>query len=146
MVMSRVMIYEGEVREALLKGDVKTSSGFGLLGNCIVDTHFIRRGRFARLSQAVAMNPACIGIGLGEDTALTIKNGNEALCHGSGMVVIIDGSAIRHTNLAYVQDGHAIRINNLIVHVLAKGNGFLISEKEFIPTKEDVREEAHHLK
>jgi cyanophycinase len=146
MAMSRIMIYEGEIREALLKGDVKTSLGFGLLKNCIVDTHFIRRGRFARLSQAVAMNPSCIGIGLGEDTALTIMNGNDAECYGSGMVVIIDGSAIRHTNIAYVEEGCAIRIQNLIVHVLAKGNGFRLKEREFIATKEDLREEKHKLK
>jgi cyanophycinase len=143
MAMSRVMIYEGDNSEAMLKGDVKTSSGFGILDCCIVDTHFVRRGRFTRLSQAVAMNPSCIGIGLGEDTALIIKKGNEAECRGSGMVVMIDGSKIKHTNIAYVDEGCAIRIENLIVHVLAKGNGFRLKERVFIPAKEDLKQERH---
>src|SRR5215217_7074731 len=77
MVMSKIMISEGGKHEALLKGDVKTTSGFGLLDYCIVDTHFIKRGRFGRLAQAIITNPGQLGLGLGEDTALLIKNGSE---------------------------------------------------------------------
>lgn len=135
MAMSRLMIYMGENNEAMLKGDVKISSGFGVLDNCIIDTHFVKRGRFGRLAQAVIMNPSCTGIGLGEDTALIIKNGNEAECRGSGMVIIIDGQEIGHTNITYTEENTAICVENLKVHILAKGSGFLLKERKYMPEK-----------
>jgi cyanophycinase len=142
MAMSRLMIYMGENNEAMLKGDVKISSGFGVLDNCIIDTHFVKRGRFGRLAQAVIMNPTCIGIGLGEDTALIIKNGNEAECRGSGMVIIIDGQELGHTNIAYAEENTAICVENLKVHILAKGNGFLLKERQYIPEGPIIAEKA----
>ena len=124
MVMSKIMITEGGIHEALLKDDLKTTAGFGLLDHCVVDTHFIKRGRFGRLAQAVIINPGLLGVGLGEDTALIIKKGNDAECYGSGMVVIIDGSGIGQTNIADVGDDHAVFVENLKVHLLVKGCRF----------------------
>ena len=48
--------------------------GLGLVKQLTIDTHFIRRGRFGRLAEAVAKFPQIIGIGLAEDTGLVIKN------------------------------------------------------------------------
>ncbi len=141
MCMSRLMIYGGDSNEALLQGDVKISSGFGLIDNCIIDTHFVKRGRFGRLALAVTMNPTCTGIGLGEDTALIIRKGNNAECRGSGMVIIIDGKGIRHTNVAYAEEQKPVCVENLRVHILAKGNGFRLKEREFVPSKEDLEQE-----
>lgn len=132
MAMSKVMLYEGHNYEAMLKGDVKTSAGLGLIDECIIDTHLIKRGRFVRLTQTILTNPACLGIGLGEDTGLIIRNGNEMECIGSGMVMIIDGRDIRHTNIADGESGQPLYVENLIVHVLVKGNGFILDEKKFI--------------
>lgn len=138
MAMAGTMIYGGETNEAILKGDVKLSPGFAILGNCIIDTHFVRRGRFGRLAEAVTMNPAYLGIGLGEDTALIIENGNEAECRGSGMVIIIDGKEIKSTNLLDIAVGQPICIENLKVHILAKGSKFLLEERMFLPC--DIKE------
>jgi cyanophycinase len=135
MVMSKLMIFQGQSNEALLKGDVKITSGFGLIDNCIIDTHFVIRGRFGRLAQAIIMNPTCTGIGLGEDTALIIKKGNEAECRGSGMVTIIDGKEIGHTNLAYAAESAPISVENLKVHILASGDGYRIKDRQFVPNK-----------
>lgn len=99
MALPTLMMYEGQNKEALLKGTVKISSGMGFIDGCLVDTHFVKRGRFGRLAQAVVMNPTCIGIGLGEDTALVLKKG-VAECRGSGMITIIDSYDIGHTNIA----------------------------------------------
>ncbi len=52
-----LMISEGANNEAMMKEDVKTSSGLCFIDHCIVDTHFIKRGRFGRLALAVLMNP-----------------------------------------------------------------------------------------
>lgn len=139
MAMARVMIYQGDNNEALLKGDIKMTSGFGLIDDCIIDTHFVKRGRFGRLAQAVIMNPLCTGIGLGEDTALIITKGNRAECRGSGMVIIIDGKRIGHTNLAYIEENTAVCVEGLKVHILAKGNGFVLNERRFIPADKDIQ-------
>lgn len=130
MVMSSVMIMAGGLTEALIYRNLSTSSGLGLLPSCIIDTHFIKRGRFGRLAHAITMNPEQLGIGLGEDTALIIKNGSQAECRGSGMVVIIDGRNINQTNITNVKEGEAVFVENLKVHLLVKGCHFSIDKRE----------------
>lgn len=129
MVMSSVMIASGGLTEALLYRNLATSSGLGLLTSCIIDTHFIKRGRFGRLAHAIIMNPEQLGIGLGEDTALIIKNGFEAECRGSGMVVIIDGRDIQQTNITQVKEGEAVYVENLKVDLLVKGCFFSLKTR-----------------
>ena len=68
MAMSNTMIYQGSSSEALFKGEVKITTGLAFIKDVIIDSHFVTRNRFGRLTQAVAANPSCIGIGLGEDT------------------------------------------------------------------------------
>lgn len=136
-----LMMFEGENNEAILKGTVKISSGLGFLTGCIVDTHFTKRGRFGRLAQAVVMNPTCVGIGLGEDTALIITKGKLASCIGSGMVIVIDGQQVGHTNMAYAEDGEPVSIEKLLVHILVKGSSFTIDTREFIASKRDLKTE-----
>jgi len=130
MVMSSVMITSGDLTEALIYRNVTTASGLGFLPNCIVDTHFIKRGRFGRLAHAIIMNPEQLGVGLGEDTALIIKNGTDAECAGSGMVVIVDGRHINQTNITYVKDGEPVFVENLKVHLLVKGCHFSIDTRK----------------
>ena len=141
MACANIMIYEGHNDEAVLKDTVRLSSGLGFISHCIIDTHFVKRARFGRLAEALLMNPSCIGIGLGEDTALTIKRGNEAICSGSGMVMILDGRDIAHTNIAYAEPGTPLCIENLRVHMLAKGNGFLLKERKFVISKTDFKKQ-----
>lgn len=141
MAAATLMIYEGETNEALLGGDIKISSGLGLISGCLIDTHFVKRGRFGRLSHAIVMNPTCIGVGIGEDTALIVTKGNEAECRGSGMVIIIDGKEIGHTNIAYADEGFPLNIENLRVHILSNGTKFLLKDRKFIPSKEDIDKE-----
>jgi cyanophycinase len=131
MAIPEIMIWEGGVEEALIDTDLKTSAGLGLLKHCIVDTHFIKRGRFGRLAHAIVINPAELGIGLGEDTALVIRKGSEATCYGSGMVVIIDGKNIVHTNITEARGDCPIYVDNLTVHLLVKGCKFSLEQREF---------------
>lgn len=120
MVMSEIMICGGGTGEALLGADLHTASGLGLLGNCIIDTHFIKRGRFSRLAHAIIINPRNLGIGLGEDTALIIHNGSEAECRGSGMVVLIDGACIGQTNISEADENCPVYVENLKVHLITE--------------------------
>ncbi len=132
MAMSNTMIYEGNATRAHLKGEVKITTGLAFMDNVIFDSHFEKRGRFARLAQAVAANPSCIGIGLGEDTGMLITEGNRMEAIGSGPVIIVDGHDIRHSNMADIPEGNPITIENLKVHFCAKGNGYLVEERTFV--------------
>jgi cyanophycinase len=132
MAMSNTMIYEGEATRAHLKGEVKITTGLGFMHGVIFDSHFEKRGRFGRLSQAVGSNPSCIGIGLGEDTGMLVTNGNKMEAIGSGLVVIIDGHDIRHSNIADIPEGNPMSVENIKVHLCAKGNGFLVNERRFV--------------
>ncbi|TMI66226.1 MAG: cyanophycinase [Bacteroidetes bacterium] len=137
MAMSKTMIYEGNATRAHLKGEVKMTSGLGFIDTIIIDSHFEKRGRFGRLVQAVATNPSSIGIGLGEDTGMLITEGNKMEAIGSGLVVIIDGHDILHSNIADIPDGNPVSIENLKVHFCEKGNGYIINERKFLMEASD---------
>jgi cyanophycinase len=131
MAMSNTMIYHGNASNAHLKGEVKITTGLAFVQDVIIDSHFNKRGRFARLAQAVAANPSAIGIGLAEDTGLIIRNGYEMEAIGSGAVVIIDGRHIRHNSIADVEEGMPISVENIIVHIMEKGNRYNSKTKDF---------------
>jgi cyanophycinase len=124
---SNNMIYQGSSSEALLKGEVKITSGLGLIDDVIIDTHFVQRGRIGRLFQAVVGNPKTLGIGLGEDTGLLITDNTKMEAIGSGLVILVDGRQIKDTNLTEVELGQPISINNLITHVMSKHDTFDLS-------------------
>jgi cyanophycinase len=128
---SKSMIYQGSSHEALLKGEIKVTSGFGLIDHVVVDTHFVQRGRIGRLFQAVVSNPKTLGIGLGEDTGLLITEGNEMEALGSGLVILVDGRNISDTNITDVNIGEPISIKNLVVHVMSKSDKYLLKEHQF---------------
>lgn len=126
---SENMIYQGSSSEALLKGEIKTTQGLGFIENVIVDTHFVQRGRIGRLFQAVVNNPRTLGIGLGEDTGLFIKD-ETMTAIGSGLVILVDGRFIKDTNLTKIELGQPISIDNLTVHVMSQNDEFNLKTKE----------------
>jgi cyanophycinase len=132
MAMSNTMIYQGDAEKAHLKGEVKITTGLGFIDDVIIDSHFEKRGRFGRLAQAVASNPQCVGIGLGEDTGMIISSGNKMEAIGSGLVMIVDGQDIGHSNIADIPEGNPISVENLKVHFCAHGNGYLLQERRFV--------------
>lgn len=137
---SSSMIYQGSSKEALLKGEVKITSGLGFIEDVIVDTHFVQRGRIGRLFQAVVGNPKVLGIGLGEDTGLLIKEGTKMEAIGSGLVILVDGKSIRDTNLTNVSLGEPVSISNLIVHVMSQNDTYDLTTSKLTIHNESVQE------
>lgn len=121
---SETMITEGKGQSALFKGMVKTTAGFGLIGNVVFDTHFLKRGRIGRLFQIIISNPKMLGVGLAENTGLLITSGKTMECIGQGMAIIVDGRSVRGTNLLEIEDGCPISVENLVLHVMGKGDRF----------------------
>jgi cyanophycinase len=127
---SKSMIYQGSSSEALLKGEVKITSGLGLIDHVVFDTHFVQRGRIGRLFQAVDSNPKTLGIGLGEDTGLLITEGKFMKAIGSGLVILVDGRHIKDTNITEVEMGQPISIKNLVVHVMSHNDYYDLEKHE----------------
>jgi len=130
MCMPKEMIAGGSSRDSLLKGAVKLKKGMGFIHNVMIDSHFIRRGRFGRLAEAVAAFPNLLGVGLAEDTGLVVRNCNEFKVIGSGMIVLFDGRELTHNTHKLLKKGTPMSMSNLTVHVLSNGDRFNISERK----------------
>ncbi|MBP6732898.1 MAG: cyanophycinase [Chitinophagales bacterium] len=131
MAMSHVMISDGNAAYSLLKGEVKNAVGLGFVERVIIDSHVNKRGRFTRLAQMVALHPSKIGIGLGEDTGVIITNEDELEVIGSGGVMIVDGTTLKHNNIHHVNNGSSISLEGLTVHILEHGNRYNCKTRNF---------------
>lgn len=130
MAMTNEMIAGGNPKDAFIKGAVTMYKGLSLIPELMIDTHFIQRGRFGRVSEAVAKFPNLLGIGLAEDTGMIIKNGNNCTVIGSGMAIIFDGSKLRHNNEKILEKGTPMTMVNLIVHLLTNGDLYDVKNRK----------------
>jgi cyanophycinase len=140
MAMSKIMIKGGSATESLLRGSVKIGEGLDLIDEVIIDTHFVTRGRFGRLMEAVVTHPKTVGIGLGEDTGILITEGHIVETIGSNLVVIADSHDVGYTNINDVENGRPVAIENLVMHVLAKGNVYDIEQRNFFKDAEELKQ------
>ena len=129
MAMTYEMIAGGSSAKAFKKGAVILGKGLNLVPELIIDTHFIQRGRFGRISEAVAKFPNLIGIGLAEDTGMIIKKGENCTVIGSGMAIVFDATDLTHNNEKILKQGTPMTMTNLKIHVLANGDQFNIKNK-----------------
>ena len=139
MCMSSTMIYQGHSASGLIKGGVKMTTGAGLIQDVIIDSHFVERGRFSRLIQAVAGNPNAIGIGLGEDTGVVITAGEMLETIGSGQVMIFDGHDITYSDFADVEEGEPFSVEGMRVHIISKGHSYSVEQRAFSAVRVPVK-------
>ena len=66
--------------------NIEFSEGLGLLQNTIIDQHFIKRNRYARLISSLAAHPEMTCLGIDESTAV-IVHGNKATIAGNSQVI-----------------------------------------------------------
>jgi len=137
---SNIMVFKGSSEDALLKGKVRITAGLGLINNVIIDTHFVTRGRIGRLFQSIVANPRLLGIGMEENAALLIKdNIMEAI--GPEMTILVDGRSIADTNFIFVDEGEAISIENIIVHVMSKYDTYDLNKSKLTIDHRNNRDE-----
>jgi cyanophycinase len=136
--MSSPMIVRGDPFEALFRpvGDMISESGqsgdqltlitgLRLFSPFIVDQHFAQRGRIGRLARAIMTQPqpARIGMGIDEDTALLVDLAqNEARVIGRGSVTVFDGreasvsgNGFTDVDLSRLHDGDMLNLATLAV-------------------------------
>jgi len=120
---SDTMIYEGD-GEGYLKETVHHAPGFGFLSDIAVDTHFVVRGRIARLIQVLAGGLASRGIGLAEDTAAVFDGDGRFEVVGSGVVVVLNGGAIGYSNYGEIDAYDTISVEGVRMGMLSPGTVF----------------------
>ena len=129
MCMSEEMITGGNSSESFRKGVVGLGKGMRFTPSLIIDSHFIKRGRFGRLTESVAHFPDLIGIGLAEDTGLIIRN-DEFEVIGSGMIIVFDARNLGHNTINELEEGTPMTVTNMITHVLSNGDKFEINTRK----------------
>lgn len=134
--MPRLAIKEGKSGESLIKGMVETEKGLSLLPEAIIDTHFMQRSRFPRLTEALLRNPGLLGIGLCTDSGVVITRGDVLRAIGSGGVFVIDADNIRDTNYYEVPELQSVFVNNLRVNILARGATYYLKDRIFSKLEE----------
>ena len=130
-IMSRVMFREaGVVLATMLNGvqmGKEVDHGLGFLDpDWFVDQHCLVRGRFARALVAMQSQNVKLGIGIDEDTALVVRNGNAAQVIGYRGAVVMDltnatndtnveGFNLRNAKLSYLNRGDKLDLETLVV-------------------------------
>lgn len=102
---------------------VSMGPGMGFLPGIAVDQHFAQRGRLGRLLAALVLQPAVLGLGIDEDTAVIVK-GDEFQVVGQGAVTVVDESTATHNNLDGLLKDEAIALCDVKLHILPHGYRF----------------------
>ncbi|HMM20791.1 MAG TPA: cyanophycinase [Selenomonadales bacterium] len=123
-VMSDTMIVDGSSSDTPTKSMLSMAHGMGLLEEVVIDQHFAQRGRINRLLAAVAQNPHILGVGIDEDTALSVSPEGMVEIVGSQTVTIVDGKSIIQTNISESKPFDPLALTNVILHILPSGFGY----------------------
>ena len=129
--VSNPMIFDGTTN-GFNKGSVLHAEGFDLLHGVTIDTHFIKRGRIARLSQFLTGGLSDFGIGLAEDTGIIISPDNTFKVIGSGAVSILSSKSMCYTNFQEINNNEHITTDGLQISFLFNGIVYDINKREII--------------
>lgn len=125
------MTFDGD-KLGLIKGSVKFNEGFGFLEKITIDTHFVARGRLGRLTQFLCNGYTNHGIGIGENTSITIKPDNTFDVNGSGIVTVVSTADLDFSNFEEINPGEKISIDGIRIGFLQEGNKFDLTNWKII--------------
>lgn len=130
VMMSELMICDGDPQKGMNKGENVFTLGLRFVANAVFDSHFSQLGRQPRLRSAVCANPGMLGVGLDEDTAIVIANdGDSAEVIGSGAVTLFDATRSYGCNITQIKPGQEIKVSGIVETVLTSGARFSIQKK-----------------
>lgn len=122
-MMPDEMIIEGASVSNPSVDAVEMGPGMGFLPGIVVDQHFAQRGRLGRLLAALVLQPAVIGLGIDENTAI-IVTGDEFAVVGAGTITVVDESTATHNNLEGLLKDEPIALCDVKLHILPQGYRF----------------------
>ncbi len=128
-MMPDIMIVEGEGKTNPRLDTVTLEPGMGFLSQVAIDQHFSQRGRLGRFVSALIQQPAVLGFGIDENTAIAV-NGDEIEVLGEGAVTIVDVANISHTNLKESLHDEALAICGAKLHILPNGYRFSLKKRD----------------
>ncbi|MFO7889959.1 MAG: cyanophycinase [bacterium] len=125
-IMSQIMITGDGDFTILKENNIVTAKGLGLLNNCIIDQHFIKRRRNNRLL-SLAIEKQIPGIGIDESTAILYYANDAFKVVGEGSIVVYD------TRKGYpqsVSDDEKLSMGNIKLSVLHREQWFSMKKGE----------------
>lgn len=133
-VMSSTMLVTGDSEHSPRLGDaLRLAPGLGFVQDLLVDQHFAERGRIGRLVAAVAQNPATLGVGIDEDTAILVDRNDAFRVLGSGAVYVVDGTSITGSNVVEGKESGTLSVHGVRLHLLREGERYDVRARRPIP-------------
>ena len=123
-----VMIANGEGETNPRMDVVKLERGMGFLPGVALNQHFAQGGRLARLVSALVQQPAVLGFGIDENTAIAIR-GNELDVIGKGAVTVVDVANISHSNIDALLPDEPRALCGVKLHILPHGYRFDLARR-----------------
>ncbi|QIR36570.1 cyanophycinase [Tolypothrix sp. PCC 7910] len=128
-VMPDTMIVEGDSETNPRIEIVDIGPGMGFLPGVIIDQHFSQRGRLGRLISALLQEPADLGFGIDENTAMVVTD-NQIEVVGEGAVTIVDESDATHNNIDEILKDEPLAIFGAKLHILPHGYKFDLKTRQ----------------
>lgn len=122
-VMPDVMIVEGDSETNPRIEIVDMGPGMGFLPGVVIDQHFSQRGRLGRLISALAQQPAVLGFGIDENTAMVVTD-NQFEVIGEGCITVVDESEVVHSNVNDILKDEPLAVCGARLHILPHGYKF----------------------
>ncbi|MDP7038737.1 MAG: cyanophycinase [Myxococcota bacterium] len=132
-ILPEHMIAYGSVGGTPTAGMVSLAPGLGLTNRFVIDQHFRERDRLGRLLSALSYNPFAVGIGIDENTAAFISPNNVIHVEGAGAITVVDVSSLEHSSIAAANEGEALCLTNVKLHILPQGATFNLQNQEALP-------------
>jgi cyanophycinase len=130
-VMPDKMIVEGDSQSTPRMEIVEMGPGLGFLPGVVIDQHFLQRGRLGRLITALVREPAVLGFGIDENTAIVVTD-DQLEVIGEGSVTIVDESESTHNNADEILRDEPLAICGAKLHILPRGYKFNLKTRQAI--------------
>ena len=128
-MMPDMMIIEGDSETNPRVEVVAMGPGMGFLPDVVIDQHFAQRGRLGRLVTALLLQPAVLGFGIDENTAILVS-GDELEVIGENAVTVIDESEKLHDNIDGRLKDEGLAICGAKLHILPHGYRFNLKTRQ----------------
>lgn len=116
-------------------GAVALSDGLGLWPGVVVDQHFLARQRANRLLSVVLAQPALLGVGIDEATAVWVEPGGTFEVLGHGSVMVFDARRAPVSRRPFANGQENLGVHGLRLHLLLPGERFDVARRTPLPPR-----------